>query len=273
MNSNPNKAPSNCHLDWKENILTISGAFFSRSIEILYLEAYCRPESAQRDWSETVIPHRTQLISAAPDGRRIRLECNLQDGVVVFHEIQVRESLQAQGAIVVDFVLEAKNPTEVVSQAHWAQPCIRVGSFTGFDQSADPYEYLQNCFVFINDELTRMPIPNWATEARYTPGQVWAPRTISREDVNPRPLSRLVPSNGLIGCFSGDQAFILATAWSPYQELFQGVYQCIHSDFRIGGLLPGEVKRIHGAVYILPNDLDLLLRLYQTDFPAQAALE
>ena len=28
----------------------------------------------------------------------------------------------------------------------------------------------------------------------------------------------------------------LATAWEPYQELFQGVIVCMHSDFRIGGL-------------------------------------
>ena len=70
---------------------------------------------------------------------------------------------------------------------------------------------------------------------RYTPGQVWCPEDVSRNDVNPRPLSSLVPSNGLIGCFSGDGKQLMATAWEPYQELFQGVIVCLHSDFRIGG--------------------------------------
>ena len=34
----------------------------------------------------------------------------------------------------------------------------------------------------------------------------------------------------------------MATAWEPYQELFQGVIVCLHSDFRIGGLEAGPVQ-------------------------------
>ena len=68
-----------------------------------------------------------------------------------------------------------------------------------------------------------MPTSRWATEARYTPGQVWRPRHVPSADVNPRPLSPLTPDNGLIGCFSADERMILATAWQPYQELFQGI--------------------------------------------------
>ena len=55
---------------------------------------------------------------------------------------------------------------------------------------------------------------------------------MSRTDVNPRPLNPLTPSNGLIGCSSRDEEMILATASEPYQELFQGIYHCIYSDFR-----------------------------------------
>ena len=76
----------------------------------------------------------------------------------------------------------------------------------------------------------------------YTPGQVWCPEGVSRDDVNPRPFSPIVPSNGLIGCVSADGKELLATAWEPYQELFQGVIVCLHSDFRIGGLKPGRVE-------------------------------
>jgi len=69
---------------------------------------------------------------------------------------------------------------------------------------------------------------------------------IARDDevlLDLRPLSPLIPSNGLIGVFSGDERWIFATAWEPYQELFQGVIRCVHSDFRLGGLQ--AVEHIH----------------------------
>ena len=114
-----------------------------------------------------------------------------------------------------------------------------------------------------------MPTRDWATKARYTPGQVWCPRDVPRTDVNPRPLSALVPSNGLIGCESGDGKLLFATAWDPYQELFQGVARCLHSDFRLGGLEAGASRIIKGRVYIVPNDMPALLQRYQADFPGQ----
>ena len=76
-----------------------------------------------------------------------------------------------------------------------------------------------------------------------------------------------MPSNGLIGCFSADGKQIMATAWEPYQELFQGVIVCLHSDFRIGGLKPGESKTIRGKIYLMPADIDGLLTRYRHDFP------
>ena len=85
--------------------------------------------------------------------------------------------------------------------------------------------------------------------------------------MNPRPLNPLIPSNGLIGCFSGDEKLIFATAWEPYQELFQGIARCIHSDFRLGGLAPGERKQVRGKIYIVPNDVPALLKRYRADFP------
>ena len=187
---------------------------------------------------------------------RSGFRCTLNDGVTVEHRI----SVVADG---VEFRLRAHNPTKTESLAHWAQPCIRVGAFTGRTQQT----YLPKCFVYLDDELTRMPTPNWATKARYIPGQVWAPKGVNRNDVNPRPLSADVPSNGLIGCFSKDGKMILASAWEPYQELFQGVIVCVHSDFRIGGLKPGETKNIRGKIYLVKSDDDTLLKHYRNDFP------
>ena len=63
-----------------------------------------------------------------------------------------------------------------------------------------------------------------------------------------------MPSNGLIGCYSADGSMIFATAFEPYQELFQGVIRCLHSDFRLGGLKPGERLEIRGKIYIVKND-------------------
>jgi hypothetical protein len=249
---------------WENNYLTIRGDNLpGQEMRVQYLEAYCRPGSTDRDWGQTVIGHTTELLSASDDGKVVKLRCTLKDGVVVDHVITA-------GRDEVDFRLTAKNPTDKVSLAHWAQPCIRVDRFVGVPPGGRGSEgYLGKSFVFVDGELKRMPVEPWAKKARYTPGQVWCPAGVPRTDVNPRPLSDLVPSNGLIGCFSGDERMIFATAFEPYQELFQGVVVCLHADFRLGGLEPGETKQVRGKIYLLPNDVPALLKRYEKDFPEQ----
>ena len=246
-------------LSWKDNFLTIRGERLpGGEVAIHYLEAYCRPGSTDRDWGETTIGHSTKLLSASDDGKSLKLRCTLKDGVTVDHEITA-------GPDEVTFSLVAHNPTDKASEAHWAQPCVRVDKFTGGNQQS----YLANCFIFLGGKLTRMPTPHWSTKARYTPGQEWCPAHVDRNDVNPRPLSPDVPSNGLIGCFSKDEKMIFATAWEPYQELFQGVGVCLHSDFRLGGLKPGETKKVRGKIYFVPADVEALVKRYEKDFPEQ----
>lgn len=246
---------------WKDNILTLAGPDLpGRELRILYIEAYCRPGSTNRKWEQTTIGHKTRLVSAAPDGHSLTLECTLRDGVVVRHEITA-------AADNVDFRITAHNPTAQPSQADWAQPCVRVDAFTGRNQQT----YLEKCFIFLGGKLSRMPTRDWATKALYTPGQVWAAKNVDRADVNPRPLSPAVPDNSLIGCFSADEKKLLAIAFEPCQELFQGVITCLHSDFRIGGLAPGESKTIRGKIYILPANVDELLSRYKKDFPEHAS--
>lgn len=259
---------NNFKLSWDASILTVrSPGLPGGEVKIWYLEAYCRPGSSDRNWHETVIGHKTELIKASGDGRSLSLRCTLKDGVTVDHVIEA----DSTG---VDFRLTARNPTSRESEAHWAQPCIRVGVFTGTgsDVIDDKYAYMKHCFIYLDGKQAMLPTRDWATEARYTPGQVWVPEGVPREDVNPRPRHKDSPSNGLIGCISADRKWILATAWEPYQELFQGVIRCIHSDFRIGGLKVGETKTIRGKLYLVPNDISALLKQYTIDFPEHVDL-
>lgn len=237
-------------------------------IRINYLEAYCRAGSTDADWvAHTVIPHRAEFLSLSDDRKTLRLRDTLADGVTVEHTLLA-------GDDEVDFRLRAHNPGSTRSEAHWAQPCVQIAGFTGFDpRGPDLDDYLPRCFLFLDGQLRRFPsILPWAKAARYTPGQVWCPKDVPRTDVNPRPLSPWVPSNGLIGAFSGDEKWLFATVWEPYQELFQGVIRCLHSDFRLGGLQPGETKLIHGKIYLMTNDVPALLTRYARDFPEQRTI-
>jgi hypothetical protein len=248
------------------NWLIIRGAHLPKGeIKINYLEAYCRSGSTDADWKQhTFVGHRTELLSSSPDGKEMKLRCNVNDGLIVDHVITA-------GDDEVTFNLTVRNPTDHINEAHWAQPCVRLGDFAGVE-TADPKCVdikLSNSFIFLDGKLSRMPTQPWATTARYTPGQVWCPLNVPRTDVNPRPLSTLVPSNGLIGCFSEDGLWLFAMAFEPYQELFQGVARCLHSDFRIGVVKPGESTSIRGKIYLMRNEPEALLKRYSRDFSGQ----
>ena len=234
-----------------------------KSIEVNYLEAYCRAGSTEADWvKHTVIPHRAELISLSADRKTLKLRDTLADGVVVDHTIRA-------GSDDVDFRLVAHNPGPKRSEAHWAQACVRLGGFTGFlASSTNLDDYLPQCFLILSNRVTRFPeIQPWVKAARYVPGQTWCPLHVPRTDVNPRPLSPVVPDDGLIGAFSGDGQWIFATAWEPYQELFQGVIRCLHSDLRLGGLQAGETKQIRGRIYLMKANPQALRDRYAHDFP------
>jgi len=265
------ESPGGLWLEWEEleshgersnTWLIIHGPTLSRPVRIHYLEAYVRPGSTDEDWLKSIFGHKTELLELSQDLKSLRLRDTLSNGVIVEHRITAGEDE-------VDFQLTAHNPTGRSSQAHWAQPCVRVGDFsgTGRDDTSDPYAYVQKSFLFLDGQLTRMPTKIWATRARYVPGQVWCPVEVPRTDVNPRPLNPQVPSNGLIGCFNEDESQVLAIAFEPYQELFQGVARCLHSDFRLGAIEPGESVEIRGKIYVVEADLTALLKRYRKDFP------
>ena len=74
-------------LSWDRNILTIRGEHLpGREMKILYIEAYCRPDSHTTDWgTPPVIGHSTEIVAVR--GTRLELRCTLKDGVIVDHVI------------------------------------------------------------------------------------------------------------------------------------------------------------------------------------------
>jgi hypothetical protein len=242
---------------WTNNMLRIRGPQVPGDyVEIWYLEAFCRSGSTRQDWSKTTIPHKTEMISATT--RKIRLRTRVEPSVVIEHDITAGEDE-------VEFKVLARNEGTVLVDVQWFQPCMRVDRFTGAKQA----DYINKSFIFTDKGLNLLHELPRNEEAIYRGGQVYVPAGVSLLDVNPRPISTIKPANGLIGCYSRDGKQMLATAWDQTQELFQGVIVCLHNDPGIGGLKPGESRTLKGKVYILPNDVDLLLKRYRADFPSQ----
>ena len=244
-------------ISWTNNLLTVSGTNLpGGKLDVWYLEAFCRSGAHTQAWEKTTAPHKTALLTN--EGNRVlRFRTLVQTNVEVTHvvtadadEIDFRFTLVNRGAGDVD--------------VQWFQPaCIRVEKFTGCVQS----NYTGKSFIFTERGLTTLGDTRRTEEALYRGGQVFVMPGVSTNDANPRPLSHDRPANGLIGCFSADGRQLLATASDATHELFEGVYVCLHSDPRIGGLKAGETKTIHAKLYVVTNDIPALLRRYVKDFP------
>ncbi len=251
-------AAAGLEIGWTNNMLRISGPELPGGyVDTWYLEAFCRSGSTGQAWDKTTIPHRTELLSASPDRKTLKLSTTVGTNMLIRHDIRA-------GADEVTFDLAIENRSGLFQDVQWFQPCIRVDRFTGLKQS----NYTARSFIFTAEGLRRLEALPQEEEAIYKGGQVYVPPGIPLEDVNPRPVSKIRPVNNLIGCVSADEKWLLATAWDRTQELFQGVIVCLHADPRIGGLKPGENQRLKGKVYILPNDPARLLERYARDFPA-----
>jgi hypothetical protein len=237
-------------------MLTVGGPNIpGGKVDIWYLEAFCRSGSTMRDWRQTTIPHKTKLLFADEKSQRLKLSTAVEPSVEVLHDLRA-------GKDEVDFRLTLKNNGAQFSDVQWFQPCMRVDRFSGGNQS----NYIAKSFVFTARGLTMLDHTRRTEEAIYRGGQVYVPEGINLNDVNPRPISLDRPINGLIGCFSADERYLLAMAWDQTQELFQGVIVCLHNDPRVGGLKPGETKKLHGKIYFLPNDPEALRKRYLKDF-------
>jgi hypothetical protein len=245
-------------LSWTNTLLTMRDARLpGGKLEVWSLEAFCRPGGHDRNWDLTKVPHETKLIFAAPDGSELRFRTTVEPQVEILHEVRASEDG-------LDFTFLLTNHGERHWDIQWFQPaCIRVSDFTGRDQQG----YGARSFVFTTNGLTPLNQIDRSTNALYPDGQVYLPPHIRSEDANPRPRARSRVTSGLIGCFSADDRWLLATASDRTFELFEGVYVCLHSDPLIAGLNPGETKRRRQKLYLLPNDPAALVRRYRADFP------
>ena len=263
-------APEPLQLSWTNNMLTISAPWLpGEKIDVWHMEAFCRPGSTKRDWHDTVVPHKTTLVSASKKGDHLKLSTVVEPFVHCEHEIR-------STADEVTFTYKLQNPGLSEADIDWFQPaCIRVAKFTGRNQT----NYIERSFIFtrlsesgegFRDGQPRLTfldkIPRAIGGAVYLGGQVYVPNGINLADVNPRPISTIKPANGLIGCVSANDKYLLATASSHTHELFQGVIVCLHSDPTIGGLKRRETKKITQKIYILKNDPAELLKRYRRDF-------
>jgi hypothetical protein len=269
-------ADERLQISWTNNLLTVRSPKLPGSkVEIWYPEAFCRKGSTDRDWSETVLPQKTVILSNSPTSlpgtstRRTEIidstlgfETTIRSNVIVDHAVSA-----GSDSVLFEWLIRNKGDSAV--DLEWFQPaCIRVEKFTGCNQS----NYTAKSFIFTErgltmlDESDRRP----ETEARYHGGQVYVPKGINTNDINPRPLCRDQPTNGLIGCFSADGKSLLAVGSDSTHELFEGVYVCLHSDPHVGGLKPHETKTIHSKIYFMTNDIPALLKRYQADFPKSA---
>lgn len=252
----PENTDKGLFIKWSNNQLTIAGDDMpGKQMHILYLEAFCKTGSTNRAWDSTTIPHKTALVSADDNGKHITLRTIVQPDIEVLHDIRA-------GSDEVEINLVLTNKGSNAEDIDWLQPCIRVDQFTNREQD----DYISRSFIFTKNGLTTLDKTNRTHNGYYKGGQTYVPPGINLKDVNPRPISGDKPVNGLIGCFSDDNTYLMATAWDHYQELFQGIFVCIHSDPRVGGLQPGEVKKLRGKIYIMKNNPQALLRRYNEDF-------
>lgn len=247
---------ANLELSWTNNLLSVTSPNLpGGKLEIWYLEAFCKPGAHNQDWGKTTIPHKTQLLSASPN--HVKFKTTVNDGVVVFHEVR-------STADQIDIQFNFTNTSPTASQIQWFQPaCIRLEKFSGRNQT----NYTERSFIFTDKGLTTLAKTRRTEDALYRGGQVYIPAGVDSADANPRPLSLDKPINGLIGCFSADNKWILATASDRTHELFEGVYVCLHSDPRIDGLQPGQSKMFRSKIYFMTNDVPALLKRYERDFP------
>src|SRR5687767_12050854 len=71
-------AAEHLRLSWTNNLLTFAAPNVpGKTIDIWYLEAFCRQGAHNQDWNKTTIPHKTTLLESSPDAKRLKLRTTI----------------------------------------------------------------------------------------------------------------------------------------------------------------------------------------------------
>jgi len=110
------KGASGLTVSWTNNLLTITGPNLpGGSMSIWYLEAFCRSGSTKRDWGQTVLPHKTSLLSSTRDGKRLQFSTKVTPSVEVLHEVRA-------GKDELEFEFKLTNKGTEFVDLNWGSP-------------------------------------------------------------------------------------------------------------------------------------------------------
>src|SRR5437016_5838598 len=144
MSANGGAAPSaeGLTIAWTNNHLTVAGPNLpGNTLDIWYLEAFCRSNSTHQNWGKTTIPHKTELVSANPT--QLRFRTTVSTNVEMLHQVTA-------GRDELEFIFEINNLGATPVDLEWFQPaCIRVDRFTGKNQTT----FISRSFIFTEQGL------------------------------------------------------------------------------------------------------------------------
>ena len=157
-------------LSWDKEILTVHGNHLPGGLlEIWYIEAFCRPGSTLATGPGPSFPTRPSL-SRSNAGRPVDHAAVSPGG-----RRRGRPRDPWRAAMKSISGSSRRNPTTANSQAHWAQPCIRVNRYAGTKLEPNSEAYLPHCFIYVDGKPVRLPSIPGRRKPLYTPGQVWCP--------------------------------------------------------------------------------------------------
>src|SRR4051794_14357179 len=72
-------------ISWTNNLMTIAGPNLpGGTLDVWYLEAFCRSGSTKRDWNQTTFRHKTELLAATPT--QLSFRTRVPPDVEMLHE-------------------------------------------------------------------------------------------------------------------------------------------------------------------------------------------
>ena len=118
---------------------------------------------------QTVIPHKTELVDRPPTAGSSGCGRGWKTA---------SWSITRSAPAAMRSISGSSRPTRprVESQAHWAQPCIRVNRYAGTKAEHGSEAYLPRCFIYVDGRPVRMPTKPGPARPSTRPGRSGVPR-------------------------------------------------------------------------------------------------